>query len=290
MMDMAFDMETQDPDDVLTLCVLATHPGVRLRSVTVNPGSTHQVGVVRHVVQRLGLRDVLVGSGRPEHPKPCVSHFHYRWLGDVPPAYADGLAPDVLREAHGRSDVLSLVTGGPLTNVAAFLSLAEPDAVAMTVQGGFAGDSVVPESGRLPKFAGRETCPTYNLNGDVRAAQAVLSYPRFVSRRLVSKNVCHGVAWDRSMHDRMRSVKDPHPGLAMVLEAMDLYLERRPEGKLMHDPLAAAVAIDPSVAEFAEVEVYRERGEWGSRRADGTGTFIAVSVDRGRFERVLTGA
>jgi hypothetical protein len=34
----AFDMETEDPDDALTLCVLATHPAVRLAAVTVNHG------------------------------------------------------------------------------------------------------------------------------------------------------------------------------------------------------------------------------------------------------------
>lgn len=57
MINIAFDMETQDPDDVLTLCLLATHPAVRLRAVTVNPGSKHQIGVVKHVLNRIfGLK------------------------------------------------------------------------------------------------------------------------------------------------------------------------------------------------------------------------------------------
>jgi inosine-uridine nucleoside N-ribohydrolase len=290
MIDLAFDMETQDPDDVLTLCVLATHPQVRLRAVTVSPGSRHQVGVVRHVLDRLERREVPVGSGRPDHGKQCVSRFHYRWLGDVPPADPDDLAWRVLADAHRDCPALCLVTGGPLTNVARFLEARRPSVRAITMQGGFAGDSVVPPVLRLPKFEGRETCPTFNMNGDVEAARAVLTHPGFGARRLVSKNVCHGVAWDRQMHGRMLSQRHAHPGLAMVVEAMDLYLERKPEGKLLHDPLAACVAVDPTIVHMREVEVYREKGEWGSRLKEGTGTFITVSVDRDRFERVLAGS
>ena len=47
--------------------------------------------------------------------------------------------------------------------------------------------------------------------------------------------------------------------------------------------------IDPSVCHFKEVEVYRNRGEWGSRLKEGTGTFISVSVDKARFIEVLKG-
>lgn len=116
-------------------------------------------------------------------------------------------------------------------------------------QGGFAGDSVVPPEHRLAKFAGRETCPTFNFNGAPQVALSMLGSEKIAERWLVSKNVCHG--------------------------------------KMFHDPLAAAVAIDRTVCTFREVEVYRERGEWGSRLATDTHTRIAVAVDRARFLDVL---
>ena len=35
--DVVFDMETGDPDDFFTLCLLTAHPKVNLRAVTVTP-------------------------------------------------------------------------------------------------------------------------------------------------------------------------------------------------------------------------------------------------------------
>jgi inosine-uridine nucleoside N-ribohydrolase len=76
--------------------------------------------------------------------------------------------------------------------------------------------------------------------------------------------------------------------MELVRQGMEIYLAKRKSGKAFHDPLAAAVALDESVCTFREVEVYRERGAWGSRTANGTATTISVSVDRTRFLDVLT--
>ena len=65
-MDVLFDMETRDPDDALTLCLLATHPASALRAVTVTPGSRAQVGLVRHLLSRAGRGDVRGGRAHPE--------------------------------------------------------------------------------------------------------------------------------------------------------------------------------------------------------------------------------
>ena len=72
-----FDMETQDPDDVFTLCALATHPWARLVAVTVTPGSDEQIGVVEHVLRQLDVDapDTLppvVTTACPAHPHPVA--------------------------------------------------------------------------------------------------------------------------------------------------------------------------------------------------------------------------
>jgi pyrimidine-specific ribonucleoside hydrolase len=70
---------------------------------------------------------------------------------------------------------------------------------------------------------------------------------------------------------------------------MNLYLSKNPEGKKLHDPLAMVVAIEPDVCEFRDVEVYRQRGEWGSRLKEGSDVAITVALkDRKRFFEVLT--
>jgi pyrimidine-specific ribonucleoside hydrolase len=136
---------------------------------------------------------------------------------------------------------------------------------------------------QLPKFRGRRTCPSYNLNGDPRSALAALACPGIGRRWFVSKNVCHAVAYDHGMHAQVAAVMAASPALRLIHQLMGSYLTRHPQGKLLHDPLAACCAIDPGIGTWAEVEIYRERGEWGARPASGTGTVIITGYDRQRF-------
>ena len=75
-----------------------------------------------------------------------------------------------------------------------------------------------------------------------------------------------------------------------MVYALDRYLEDKGHGKAMHDLVAAACAVDEAVCEFVEVEIYRERGEWGARAAAGTGTRISVGFHEERFIEVLAGS
>jgi pyrimidine-specific ribonucleoside hydrolase len=283
-LNLLFDMETSDPDDALTLCLLATHPDVALRAVTVTPGSKAQVGLVRHLLSRAGRGGVPVGARNPGAEKDSVSGFHWKWLGAVMPAEPDALAHEVLAQALAKHPDAVLLTGAPLQNLRLLLN-EHPEArlSRWVAQGGFAGDNVVPPEHRLAKFAGRRTCPTFNFNGDPKGALLALSTERIGSRDLVSKNVTHGVAWDAAFHERMRGHRDATAGLALVFEAMEHYLREKPEGKLLHDPIAACAAIDRDIITWAQVEVVREHGEWGAEPAPGSRTSISVALDRERF-------
>jgi len=112
---------------------------------------------------------------------------------------------------------------------------------------------------------------------------------RFLVKFFVSKNVCHGVVWDRAMHNRMRPYRDNYAGLDLVFSGMETYLIVRPSGKAFHDPLAACVAIDSSICEFRNVDIYRESGKWGSKINRDSNNKITISVNRPEFERVLSG-
>jgi len=285
----SWDMETSDPDDVFTLCVLATHPSVDLLSVTITPGTLEQVGVVRKILYHLNREDVLVGSKNPEHPKQCVSAFHYKWLGVIDKSEPDGLGCDILEKAYLKNNAVTVVCGASLGNISKFLDKGyKLDRI--VVQGGFAGDSVVSLENRLDKFNGKETCATFNLNGDVKAALHVASTDQIKKKIFVSKNVCHGVVYDQSMHEKI-SYHAPisHPGILLLNNGMSKYLKTHPSGKAFHDPLAACVAIDESICNFANVELYRQKGEWGSNLKENSNTYISISVDINKFINTMVG-
>jgi inosine-uridine nucleoside N-ribohydrolase len=93
------------------------------------------------------------------------------------------------------------------------------------------------------------------------------------TRRFVSKNVCHGVMYDGKMHSefekRIASLPDGRhrQSLKLIYKGMESYLKKKPEGKAFHDPLAACCVINPHIGHWEKVNLYREKGEWGSARA-----------------------
>jgi pyrimidine-specific ribonucleoside hydrolase len=70
---------------------------------------------------------------------------------------------------------------------------------------------------------------------------------------------------------------------------MELYLRKRRAGKLLHDPTAACAAIDPGICGWAEVEMVQDGLAWGAEPAEGSGTFITVSLDRERLFATFVG-
>lgn len=284
--DIHFDMETGDPDDACTLLILIGHPAYRLRSVSVTPGTDEQIGMVKHILHLTGHEIVPVGSARPGYEKNCVSRYYYNWFGNFEPTAPEGKGLDIFLDSLNKWPKLVLLTGAPLKNFHEF-----PENIHLSkwvAQGGFAGDNVVPEAYRLEKFSGMETCPTYNFNGDVNGAFQMLNHPNVGSRYLVSKNVCHGMVYDQDFHASITKVKHVNRAYEWLWKGMELYLAKRPEGKKFHDPLAAAVVVRPEICEFREVEIFRERGKWGSKLMENTDTWISISANRDEFIRFLT--
>lgn len=281
-------METRDPDDVLTLCILATHPAVTLDAVTVNPGTRDQIGIVRHLLGRLGAAGVPVGARDPASTADAVSAFHREWLGAIAPADPDAAAHEVLASALRRAPTTVLLSGAPLQNVRDLLRHHQDVQLERWVgQGGFAGDNLVPEGRRLPRFEGLTTVESHNFGANKRATLFVLADQRVHRREIVSKNVTHGVAWESSLHAKIGALTGATPGLRLAHEAMTVLLREEPAGKLLHDPLAACAAIDPGIVSWAEVKVIYEGGRWGAEPASGSNTFISVDADRLAFLRTL---
>lgn len=276
--DFILDMETSDPDDFLTLLLLLGHPKVNLKAVTITPGTEEQVGLVKWAC-KLFNKDLSIGSFCPTHDKKCVSDWHYNNFGKIPKAKATDLGCVILKEMCNEQTLL--VTGAPLKNIGAAIDLGFVlnDIV---IQGGFAGEGVVPQDKQLPKFKGRTTCPTYNLNGDSQSALKLLEYNGIKNRWFVSKNVCHGVVYDAELHDKLALVKDSSLSLSLIYKSITYR-----QNKKLHDPLAACCAIDRSIGTWKEVQLYKKENEWGSRLSNGTNTNIIIDYDKEKFVNTL---
>ncbi|MGB1014597.1 MAG: nucleoside hydrolase [Nannocystaceae bacterium] len=285
-----WDMETGDPDDFLTLLLLAQHPRVDLRAVTITPGTPDQVGLVREALSWLRC-EIPVGVHNLDHGKECVSGWHHRVYGKIPPSRDAVDGGELLLEICDAET--TLITGAPLKNLGAAIALGEARGTPFTLgrwfaQGGFAGDGVVPREHQLEKFLGRKEVPTYNLNGAPKQALAALACPGIGRRWFISKNVCHGVYYNEEMHRQIGAVKHRSQSLELIWKGMTEYLRRKPAGKKFHDPLAACCAIEPAIGTWAEVELYRKRGGWGSRLQPGSTTKIITRHNHNLFVEVLT--
>ena len=85
-LDVIFDMETQDPNDYLTLLLLLGHPQVNLKAVTITPGSSWQVGLLKRTLT-LFNKQIPVGAYNINHPKTCVSNWHEKVYGKITPSF-----------------------------------------------------------------------------------------------------------------------------------------------------------------------------------------------------------
>jgi pyrimidine-specific ribonucleoside hydrolase len=162
----------------------------------------------------------------------------------------DGLGWQVIADTLAKYPRATLITGAPLKNLNQLL-IQQPDIAIerCVIQGGFAGDAVVPPAKRMKKFDGMNECDTWNFGGCHEGAERMLNAPGIKLRQLCSKNVCHQVVYTAAMHERLEPIKNKNAAYSLLYEMMDKYLTNKGEKKL-HDPLAVCTAIDPTIIEY----------------------------------------
>jgi len=300
-----FDMETGDPDDVLTLLFLAAHSDVNLKAVTITrTGSRDQVALVRWVLWKIGLGHVRVGAQdwpRNFDDPPLKDRFYQSQNFGRLETGKDDCEPASQVLVDCCDEHTTLLTGGPVGNLAAALSHGSFRLGRWVAQGGFAGEGVVPRKLQMDKFKGMTYNRTFNFGEDPRAANTALKSKKITHRICVSKNVCHRTWYDNNRggwHGRVGEAlctTKGQGGPSVRLKALELmhkvmtnYLTRK-EGKMLHDPLAAAVALDTSVCTLTEVEFGTDAGRWGCWLHPGSGTWVAIDYAESKFRTALLG-
>ena len=206
---------------------------------------------------------------------------------DVEPRAIAGPA-FIVETLESASDPLTLVTLGPLTNVAIALSFA-PHIVERI-------ERIVSMGGAVRSEGNATPAAEFNVLADPEAAEIVLRSAAPVT--LVPLDVTMRVIFREEWARRLRDSEDPVDRFAGDLAGFVIRVYReyyRIEGMALHDPLAMAVAVDPSLVETQALFVTVDRGEgittgktvadfwhipepWGQPNAD-----VALDVDADRF-------
>ncbi len=249
--DFLIDTDTAS-DDAVALIMALRSPGVTVRGITVVAGNVSVEQATRNalfVTELCGLEvPVSAGCNRPMlRPAVDANWFHGRDglsdLGFAPKrrSPAAGHAVDAILEVTRQHPGLTLVTLGPLTNVAVAV-LRDPTLA------GRVGRCVI--MGGNPCCVGNVTpAAEYNVWCDPEAAEVVLRSGMPVE--LVGWHLCRG---DAALNDadlaRARAIGTPLADFAIDCNrtAAAAYLLQTGElGISLPDPTAMAVALDPTV-------------------------------------------
>ena len=286
-------------DDIFALLVLARDPRVDLRGVTIaGTGEVHCAPGIRNArraLAALGVTGVPVACGR-ENPGPNGRSFPPEWRAGADAFYGLDLpagvgetdstetAPELLvRLARDATEPLTLVTLGPLTNVADAAAL-DP-AFASRLAGIHSMAGTIDDPGNID-YGGTTAADgvEWNVGADPDAMAAVLALD--VPLTLVGLDATNDVPVPADIVDVLGS----DHGAAGADIAYQMYA-RNPflstGGSSYWDPLAATTLGDPSIAGWEDVTLGMEPTGPGAghlfRDPAGRPVRAAMSADREAF-------
>jgi len=284
-----------DVDDAVALALCLGSPEIELAGVTVVAGDVDTRAQIalrmleaaeRSDIQvALGARDPLIGESRFAwggwEGKGVLEHFTNPLKPVEVPAWRH--LTDRVAESPGE---ITVVPVGPLTNIALAIGTApsfRENVREIVMMGG---------NGRFGREAWKTPVREYNVGSDAEAARIV--FESGIPITMVTLDVTLEVTIERAMVARLR--KTGRPLAKMVADQLEVYLDtHRRERTFMHDPLAIALLVDPTLCRTEAMRVQVEtRGEFtygmtvcsGVQKTDSNAE-VCVSVDAERFERFL---
>lgn len=280
-------------DDAIALAYLIGS-GADIRAVTTVAGNVPVEIATENtlrVLHRLDSANVPVhrgASGPLVAEYRAATHVHgENGLGDAQlpesTAAAEALAGPaaMIAAAKEHGGALDILTLGPLTNLAIAINV-RPEIVSLirrvVVMGGafFVPGNVTPHA-------------EFNVFVDPDGAAQVFA-AGFSDMTIVGLDVTHRAVLSRELWDGIAD--NAATSANLVQEVLQrTFLERNMTGHYMHDPMAAAVALDPGLVSGGMFAVTVDReGERRGRTlatAAGHGVRIAQKVDAARFQRLL---
>jgi inosine-uridine nucleoside N-ribohydrolase len=277
-------------DDALALALAVNSPEVDLLAVTTLAGNvdiTQTTDNTRRVLTLLGATDVPVhrGASRPLAKKPLhAAHVHgSNGLGNaVLPEGTNPIGPDrgpaaIIRMATQRPGEITLVCVGPLTNLAIALNV-EPCLPSLLKRVVIMGGAFF-NRGNVTEHA------EFNIYADPEAAAQVFE-TAFPDLTVVGLDVTHQATLSRAAWERAGTSESASARLAHLIFGAS-FTERGLSDCYLHDPMALAIAMDPTLATYltgqVSVEPDSERRGKTTLTAGSAGARIAELVEVNRF-------
>jgi inosine-uridine nucleoside N-ribohydrolase len=277
-------------DDALALAYAVASPRIELVAVTTVAGN---VDVEKTTANTLSVLDWLGGGDVPVHrgasrplvrPHQDASYFHDEGgLGGARlPSSTRSIGADrgpaaIIRLARQDPGMLTLVALGPLTNLAIALNV-EPALPELL-------KSLVVMGGAFTVPGNTTHAAEFNILVDPEAADQVFSAP-FSNLTAVGLDVTERVALTREDWD-VANAADSLPASASLLREVGRFAfsQLGRDQFSLHDPLAVAVAADPTLVDVRELGVTvdiiePDRGR--TRIAEPGPVRVAASVDAER--------
>ena len=258
-------------DDALALLYVAGDPDAELLGVTCSAGNATLADTQRNtriVLELAGRPDVEVAAGRPaplQRALEVTPETHgprglgYADLADPRMPLSSRSGPDVIVEAaRRRPGEVTLVTLGPLTNLAAALEL-EPALPGLLRRWVMMGGAFRVDGNTTP-FS------EWNVHCDPEAARAclaawttsILADPSVARMTAMGLDVTERAVIGPSELDALAARAAPNEALRRtIVDALRFYFEFHEQydgfyGAHIHDPFVAACALDPALITAVE--------------------------------------
>jgi len=264
-------------DDAIAILLALASPEVELRGISTVAGNQTVDKTTRNalkVLELAGRSDVPVvrGADAPlRRPLRTAAHVHGESGLDGPDLPEPSTAPSAEDPADWLEPEVVLVATGPLTNVAHL------------VERGVAIERIVWMGGAI---AEGNVTPAAEFNAFVDPEAAAAVFGSGIPLTMVGLDVTHKALFTRAHADRLRDTGKVGKVVAELSDFFQLFHERRYgfEGSPIHDAMAVAEVIDPSLLEtvLCNVEI-----ETASDHCDGrTVVDRWLVTDRPRNARV----
>jgi len=264
-------------DDAIAILLALASPEVELRGISTVAGNQTVDKTTRNalkVLELAGRSDVPVvrGADAPlRRPLRTAAHVHGESGLDGPDLPEPSTAPSADDPADWLEPGVVLVATGPLTNVAHLVERGVGIERIVWMGGAIAEGNVTPAA-------------EFNAFVDPEAAAAV--FGSGIPLTMVGLDVTHKALFTRAHADRLRDTGKVGKVVAELSDFFQLFHERRYgfEGSPIHDAMAVAEVIDPSLLEtvLCNVEI-----ETASEYCDGrTVVDRWLVTDRPRNARV----